>query len=75
MKKVFLIIGIVILSAFGIAIFQEFMTNHTYYGTMLASWENWKVIIRALIATVIPLRYIIKAKTFSLKKFFIYILP
>ena len=75
MKKIFLIIGIVLLSIFGISIFQEFMANHTYYSTMLASWDNWKIVIWALIATAIPLRYIIKAKAFSLKKFFIWILP
>lgn len=75
MKKIFLIIGIILLSAFGISIFQEFMANHTYYGTMLASWANWKIIIWAIIASVIPLRYILKSKTFSLKKFFIWILP
>jgi hypothetical protein len=75
MKKIFLIIGIVLLSIFGISIFQEFMANHTYYGTMLASWANWKVIIRALISAAIPLRYILKSKTFSMKKFFIWVLP
>lgn len=75
MKKIFLIIGIVLLSIFGISIFQEFMANHTYYGTMLASWANWKVIIWALIASAIPLRYILKSKTFNMKKFFVWILP
>jgi hypothetical protein len=75
LKKIFLIIGIVLLSAFGIAIFQEFMVNHTYYGSMLGSWQNWKIIIWALISAAIPLRYILKNKTFSLKKFFVWILP
>jgi len=75
MKKVFLIIGIVILSIFGISIFQEFMVNHTYYSTMLATWSNRNLIIRAIIASAIPLRYILKSKIFSLKRFFIRILP
>ncbi|MCX6822574.1 MAG: hypothetical protein NTX91_01065 [candidate division SR1 bacterium] len=75
MKKIFLIIGIVLLSIFGISIFQEFMANHTYYAGMLASWANWKLIIWMIIASMIPLRYILKSKTFDLKKFFIWILP
>jgi len=75
MKKIFLIIGIVLLSIFGISIFQEFMANHTYYTGMLASWANWKLIIWIIISTMIPLRYILKSKTFEVKKFFIWILP
>ena len=75
MKKIFLIIGIVLLSIFGISIFQEFIANHTYYGSMLASWDNRKLIIRALLSSAIPLRYILKSKTFNMKKFFVWILP
>jgi hypothetical protein len=75
MKKIFLIIGIVLLSIFGISIFQEFMANHTYYGTMLASWANRKLIIWVLISSAIPLRYILKSKMFNLKTFFVWILP
>lgn len=74
-KKIFLIIGIVLLSAFGIAIFQEFMANHAYYKDMFASRANRKIIIWAILASMIPLRYILKTKSFNLKKFFIRILP
>jgi len=75
MKKIFLIIGIVILSIFGISIFQEFMLNHTYYSAMLATRSNRNLIIWAIIASAIPLRYILKSKVFSLKRFFIWLLP
>ena len=75
MKKFFLILGIVVLSLFGISVFTEFMANHTYYNDMLASRDNWKLIIWAVIACSIPLYYVTKAKVFSLKKFFVWILP
>jgi hypothetical protein len=51
------------------------MANHTYYQTRLASWPNWKLCIRAIIAAVIPIMYIIRSKVFSVKKFFLYVLP
>jgi hypothetical protein len=74
-QKIFLIIGIILLSIFGISIFQEFMANHTYYKDMFASRDNRKIVIRIIVAAVIPLWYIIKAKTFSLKRFFVRIIP
>ncbi len=75
LKKVFLIIGIIVLSVLGISIFQEFMVNHTYYKDMLGSRANRELVIRAIIASLIPLWYIMKSKLFSLKKFFIWMLP
>lgn len=51
------------------------MANHTYYQTMLASWGNRKLVIRSIIAVCIPIAYLIRAKAFSLKRFFIYIVP
>lgn len=74
-QKIFLIIGILLLSFFGVSIFNEFMANHTYYQGMLASRANRKLVIRSIIAVLIPLLYIIRAKVFSVKKFFLYIIP
>lgn len=74
-QKIFLIIGIVLLSIFGISIYREFMANHTYYTTMLASRANRKLVIRGLISVAIPIAYIIRSKVFSVKKFFLYIIP
>lgn len=42
---------------------------------MFASWVNWKIVIRSIIAVAIPIVYIVRAKLFSLKKFFVYVLP
>jgi amino acid permease len=75
MKKFFLILGIVVLSLFGISVFTEFMANHTYYKDMLISRGNRKLVIWAVISCGIPLYYVTKAKVFSLKKFFVWILP
>jgi len=74
-QKIFLIIGILLLSFFGVSIYNEFMANHTYYQTMLASWDNRKLVIRSIIAVCIPIAYIIRSKVFSVKRFFIYIIP
>jgi hypothetical protein len=74
-KKIFLLIGIVLLSIFGISIFQEFLSNHTYYKNMFASRQNRKIVVWVIISTIIPLWYIIKTKVFSLKKFFVRIIP
>jgi hypothetical protein len=74
-QKIFLIIGILLLSIFGVSIYNEFMANHTYYQAMLASWVNWKLVIWSVIAVCIPIVYIIRSKVFSVKKFFVYILP
>ena len=74
-QKIFLIIGILLLSFFGVSIYNEFMANHTYYQGMLASWTNRKLVIRAIIAVSIPVMYIVRSKIFSVKKFFMYIMP
>lgn len=74
-QKIFAIVGIVLLSIFGISIYQEFMANHTYYQAMLTARANRKLVIRAIIAAVIPILYIIKSKRFFIKKFFLFIIP
>ena len=74
-QKIFLIIAILLLSFFGVSIYNEFMVNHTYYQTMLASRANWKLVIWSIIAVCIPIAYIIRSKVFSVKKFFVYIIP
>ncbi len=74
-QKIFLIIGIVLLSFFWISIYNEFMANHAYYQTMLASRVNRKLIIRSIVAVCIPIAYIIRSKVFSVKRFFITIIP
>jgi hypothetical protein len=74
-QKIFLIIAILLLSFFGVSIYNEFMLNHTYYQTMLATWANWNLVIWSVVAVCIPIAYIIRAKIFSVKKFFVYIIP
>lgn len=74
-QKIFLVIAILLLSFFGVSIYNEFMLNHTYYQTMFASWVNWKLVIWSVIAVCIPIVYIIRAKIFSVKKFFVYVIP
>ena len=74
-QKIFLIVGILLLSVFGVSIYNEFMANHTYYQSMLANWMNRKLFIRAIVAVCIPLMYIVRGKVFSIKKFFMYIVP
>ncbi|MEI6118696.1 MAG: hypothetical protein WCP92_05745 [bacterium] len=51
------------------------MANHTYYQTMIASWANRKLVIWSIVAVCIPIIYIIRSKIFSVKKFFVYIIP
>ena len=55
--------------------YNEFMVNHTYYQSMIANRTNRKLIIMAIVAVAIPLVYIVRGKLFSVKKFFIYIIP
>lgn len=74
-QKIFLVIGIAVLSIFGISIFKEFMANHTYYNQMFSTWANWKLLLWAVISLWIPLWYLLKAKRFSLKTFFVWMLP
>jgi hypothetical protein len=72
-QKIFLIIMLIVLVVFWVEIYSEFMVNHTYYNSMFASWENWKTVIAAIIAAWIPVLYLIINKSFSLKKFIIYL--
>ena len=72
-QKIFLIIMLVVLVVFWVEIYSEFMVNHTYYNSMFASWENWKTVIAAIIAAWVPVLYLIINKSFSLKKFIIYL--
>ncbi len=72
-QKIFLIIMLIVLVIFWVEIYSEFMVNHTYYNSMFASWENWKTVIAAIIAAWIPVLYLIINKSFSLKKFIIYL--
>ncbi|HRU50281.1 MAG TPA: hypothetical protein P5155_02135 [Candidatus Absconditabacterales bacterium] len=72
-QKIFLIIMLIVLVVFGVEIYSEFMVNHTYYNTMFASWENWKTVVAAIIAAGVPVLYLIINKSFSLKKFIIYL--
>lgn len=74
-QKIFLSIGILLCSIVGFSIYNEFMANHAYYYTMFGDRNNWKIIIRWIIALMIPLWYILKNKNFSLKKFLISRLP
>lgn len=72
-QKIFLIIMLIVLVIFWVEIYSEFMVNHTYYNSMFASWENWKTVIAAIIAAWVPVLYLIINKSFSLKKFIIYL--
>lgn len=74
-QKIFLIIGIVILSIVGISIYNEFMLNHTYYYSMFGSRDNRNTIIRAIISSLIPILYLLFNKKFSLKDFAIKRIP
>ncbi|MDD3262859.1 MAG: hypothetical protein PHR61_03350 [Candidatus Absconditabacteria bacterium] len=74
-QKIFLGIGILICSIVGFSIYNEFMINHTYYYTMFGDRTNRKIIMRGIIALMIPLGYILRNKKFSLKKFLITWLP
>ncbi|MCK9467403.1 MAG: hypothetical protein M0P94_03680 [Candidatus Absconditabacterales bacterium] len=73
-QKIFLVIMLVVLVVFGVEIYSEFIANHTYYNSMFASWENWKTVISAIVATGVPVLYLIINKKFSLKKFIIYLI-
>lgn len=78
-QKIFLIIGILLLSVFGITIYNEFIANHAYYFTaapkIVANWANRKLFLWTIVAVGLPLLYIIRAKIFSVKRFFMFILP
>lgn len=51
------------------------MANHTYYKDMFSTRSNRNTILWAVISCAIPLYYVTRTKTFSLKKFFVWILP
>jgi len=72
-QKIFLGVIALIMIFFWVWIFNEYWVNHTYYVTMLNSLENWKIFLGAIISSLIPIYYLYKAKTFSLKKFIIYL--
>ena len=74
-QKIFLGIVILLLSIFGVSIFNEFMANHTYYNSMFSDGNNWKLIVRCLIAAGIPIAYILRSSKFSLKTFLTWMLP
>ena len=74
-QKIFLGIGILLCSIIWFSIYNEFMANHTYYYTMFASWENWKILIRGIVALMIPLGYILRNKKTSFKKLILSWLP
>lgn len=74
LKKVFLVIMIFVFIVIGAEIFSEFMNNHTYYYEMFKSWENWKIVLSAILSAAIPGIYLLRNKEFSLKKFIIYLL-
>lgn len=46
----------------------SFLANHTYYQTMLSTWQNRGLFISALIIAVIPIIYLLKTSNFTLKK-------
>lgn len=74
-QKIFLWIGIFLLTILGISVYTEFMANHSYYNTMFASRENRKMIIWMIIATIIPIGYILRNKNFSTKNFLLKWIP
>ena len=73
LKNVFLWLMIAVMLIFGMEIFREFMANHTYYNKMFADRANRKVVIWALISTLLPVLYLLKSKKFSLWKFTIFL--
>ncbi|NOZ44540.1 MAG: hypothetical protein GXP45_05390 [bacterium] len=73
-QKIFLAIVLVILFVFGIEIFSGYMSNHTYYASMLHNSKNIWMIVWALLSASIPLLYLIFHKSFKLKKFMIFVL-
>lgn len=73
LKNVFLCLMVAVMLIFWMEIFREFMTNHTYYNTMFADRTNRKVVIWALIASLVPIFYLLKDKKISLWKFTIWL--
>lgn len=41
---------------------------------MLNAWVNWKILVSAIVSSMIPIFYILKTKKFSIKKFSIWLL-
>jgi hypothetical protein len=74
-QKIFLWIGIVLLTIFWFAIYKEFMVNHTYYYDMFNNRQNRKVILLGVFSLLFPLWYILQTKKFSLKNLIVKRLP
>lgn len=70
----FLGIMTIVLIFFWTEIFNEYWVNHTYYLSMLNAGVNRKVFISAILASMIPIFYILKTKKFSIKSFSIRLL-
>lgn len=70
---------ILVILVFGVEIFREFMTNHTYYLDMFGVWSgkissNWLVTIGALISCALPISYLMfRNKKFSIWKFSLFL--
>lgn len=67
------IILVLFLLVFGIDFFLEYNANHQYYGTMLGSRTNWKILLTGILSASFPILYILKSQTgkFKLKRFFL----
>lgn len=62
-------IGLFVLVIFWFEIFGSFLANHTYYASMFGNFDNWLLLIWALVFSAIPMGYLWKTESFSLKTF------
>ena len=62
LRNVFLVISTLLVVFLGYSFFQEYFALHPYYDQMLASNQNWKVVIRWLVFALIPAWYLFYAK-------------
>jgi hypothetical protein len=74
-QKIFLGLGIFLLTILGVSVYSEFMANHTYYNDMFKSRDNRKMIIWMAISAFVPLAYIFWSKNFSAKNFLLKWIP
>ena len=74
-QKIFLGMGIFLLTILGISVYSEFMANHTYYNDMFKSRDNRKMIIWMWVSAMIPISYILWSKAFSAKNFLLKWIP
>lgn len=51
----------------------SFLDSHTYYSTIFTSNNNWGIFFVAIIAAIIPVLYLTRAKLFKLKTFYVII--